>query len=391
MQSIGSPPTPSQEVFRMFKRKHEAEPGQILVIVAVGLMAMIAMVGLVIDGGHAWGQQRDTQNGNDAASEAGALKLSENLPFVAAGEAAPNTNGDVAAAIEAVAAANDVFVDEAWYTDFDGNRIAGPPLIGPGSLAAGLLPPANADGVEVVAFKDFDTFLGQIVGIHNMTARTTATAVAGYVDNPGRSNVLPVVFPLNITTCTNTNRPSTTGELWPLNVDQVVPLCHSDPGNVGWLDWTPPAGGTSELVDSINNPNNPPIHTPGWYFVSQTGNVSAAQVETALMQYAPGDGVVFIPLFDATCQDEPPSSGADACTTGPGTGQNQWYHLAGWVAFDLEWVDLNGGFSVCGSGNGSTGCMGGQFRSYHGIPSGSLRAPTDNENPLFLVGIQLIN
>ena len=50
-----------------------SEQGQVLVIVAVGLLAMIAMVALVVDGGHAWGQQREAQNGADASSEAGAV------------------------------------------------------------------------------------------------------------------------------------------------------------------------------------------------------------------------------------------------------------------------------------------------------------------------------
>jgi Flp pilus assembly protein TadG len=42
---------------------------------ALGMLGMIAMVALIIDGGHAWTQQRDSQNGSDATSEAGALVL----------------------------------------------------------------------------------------------------------------------------------------------------------------------------------------------------------------------------------------------------------------------------------------------------------------------------
>ena len=59
------------------------ERGQVLVIVAGALVALIAMVGLVIDGGYAWGQQRDTQNGADAAAKAEtALKTGQGIEAV---------------------------------------------------------------------------------------------------------------------------------------------------------------------------------------------------------------------------------------------------------------------------------------------------------------------
>ena len=74
---------------RFFKRQRSSEEGQILVIVGVGLLAMIAMVGLVVDGGYAWGQQRQTQNGADAMANAGATVIAQNL------KGAPKTGGDV--------------------------------------------------------------------------------------------------------------------------------------------------------------------------------------------------------------------------------------------------------------------------------------------------------
>jgi hypothetical protein len=357
----------------------------------------VAIVGLVVDGGHAWGEQRDTQNATDAAAEAGALKLAENLPYLACASnlpmcggtapPAPNGNAEIRAAVLAAAATSGVTVEEAWYTDFPGNRVGTSPLIGPGQLGGGPAP-VGAEGVEVIGSKTFDTFIAQIVGLPQMTARAPATAVSGYVEDVGRGNVLPVTIPVNITTCTNTNRVSNAGTAWPLNQDQIVPLCSSGPGNVGWLDWTPPAGGTSELKDAILNPNNPELQIPGWYFVSETGNVSAGQIESALMTYAPGNQEVIIPLFDATCEQEPPDSSRDSCNAGPGNGQNQWYHLGGWVSVDIEWVDLNGGSRVCGSGNGSTGCMQLQFRS--ATYQGTIRRAGTGENVLSLTGITLI-
>ena len=68
-----------------------------------------------------------------------------------------------------------------------------------------------------------------------------------------------------------------------------------------------------------------------------------------------------------------------------------WYHLAGWAGFDIEWVDLNGGSTVCGSGNGATGCFKGQFKYFGGLPSGTLLEATGNESPLQAVGVLLID
>ena len=40
---------------------------------------MVILVGLVVDGGNLWAQQRIVQNGSDAAAEAGAIVMAERL------------------------------------------------------------------------------------------------------------------------------------------------------------------------------------------------------------------------------------------------------------------------------------------------------------------------
>ena len=49
--------------------------GQVLVIVALGMLAMIAMAGLVTDAGLAWANRRQAQNLADAAAMAGARAM----------------------------------------------------------------------------------------------------------------------------------------------------------------------------------------------------------------------------------------------------------------------------------------------------------------------------
>ncbi len=58
-------------------RCHRREDGQVLVLVAVFLMGLVAVAGLVADGGLLLAQRRDLQNTADAAAAAGAMRLDE--------------------------------------------------------------------------------------------------------------------------------------------------------------------------------------------------------------------------------------------------------------------------------------------------------------------------
>ena len=228
--------------------------GQVLVIVAVGMIVFIAMVGVVIDGGHAWGQQRNTQNGTDAAAEAGAIVLAQNLPFTVAGQPAPNTDATVLAAVQAAADANDIDLEVAYYTDFDGDRVPGPVEVG--TLGA-VPPPSGARGVEATGTRDFETFLAGVMGFDEMTARTDATAISGIIAEAGASTVLPVTFPVTITGCDGQNNAvqHPGGDRWELGEYYVVPLCKGGPGNVGWLDWDPREPGEPDACDGAGNGN----------------------------------------------------------------------------------------------------------------------------------------
>jgi len=332
------------------------ERGQVLVLVAVGLAFMLGMVGLVIDGGYAFAQQRGSQNGADAVATAGALVIAENLPFRAAGQTPPKTDADVAAAVNTAAANNSLGTVTVYYTDLAGNLLSPPVRVGDNVL------PDAAWGVATTATKSFNTFFSGLLGLESVTATTDATAVAGYVENAGAGNVLPVTIPLNIIACQNngnfeTVQPPT---IWPLNQRVILPLCKGPAsGNVGWLDWSPPGGGTSELIDAILNPNNPAIPVPSWQYVTTTGNINAGGVEDAINTYA--GQVVLIPFFDNACTDpNAPSNSACPDGSGPGTGQNNWYHMP--LFFGLKLQDVKAAFiqgsnPECGSDWGGAGCL----------------------------------
>lgn len=385
-----------------------SERGQILVIVAAGMIAIVALVALVIDGGYAWAKQRDTQNSADASAEAGATLMMQNL----AGVSPAKTDADVAAAVTQTAADNGTTIDVAYYTDINGSMVTSSGAVtADESLAAtvggGAIPP-GASGVLARATQDFDTFLARVVGFSQFTSTEDATAVSGYLEGvcsaAAGCNVLPVTFPVTIYDCDGTNsvvyqHPEA---FWPNPSDVVVvPLCAGNsPGNTGWLDWTPTAGGASELEDAITTPSNPALSWPDWHYVTQTGGPDS--IEAALRTW---DGkVVQIPLFDGTCDDTPTGPGLDQCPAGesPATGDG-WYHFAAMTSFELcgttipecvaagynhgSYVQGSNG-SICNTGNGATDCLVGRFKttSFTGQVTAAPGPDPNNQT----LGIQLI-
>ena len=413
------------------KGEARAERGQVLIIVAVGMVTIVAMVGLVIDGGYAWGKQRDTQNAADAVAKAGAVVLAQNV----AGVSPAKTDLDVFNSASAAATANEIdLLDlDAYYTNIAGQMVTSTGALATSEATAaevggGAIPPAAA-GVRAVAEQTFDTFLAQVIGFDTMTAGADATAVAGYLTGTCAAGagctVLPITIPVNVLGCNGSGDPDfvTVGDppnkiLWSApSADALsIPLCKNGPGNVGWLDWTPTTGtpgcpgtGTAELACVINNPTNPYLQWPGWYKITATGNMNSPQVETAITAYD-GD-VVLIPQFDLTCDATPSGPGVEDCPEANvgGNGTNQWYHLAGMSGFRLcsddpaddatlvaecaakgftQGIYMTGSDPICDTGNGATSCLAGMFESIS--YEGEVQAQPGANSGSSVVGIQLI-
>ncbi len=169
----------------MFVRR-ESPHGQMLVIVAVGLTALIAMTGLIIDGGMALSNRRQLQNASDAASLAGTRVLGLDLKWRASGRpgTAPFANPD--------AAVCDAINNALSYNSSGVQAIAPIPCTGAGSPRAMYVDfnrqalgrvgngiPSRAQGVQVQATGSTNTMLMGVVGISTMNVDTDATALVG--------------------------------------------------------------------------------------------------------------------------------------------------------------------------------------------------------------------
>lgn len=70
---------------KLIGRLHEEDDGQVMILVAILMVGMVAVVGLVTDGGIVFTQRRDLQNVADAAALAGAAQIDEETYRASAG------------------------------------------------------------------------------------------------------------------------------------------------------------------------------------------------------------------------------------------------------------------------------------------------------------------
>jgi hypothetical protein len=430
----------------MFGRRRDGESGQAIVVMVGAILLSVAMVATIVDGGNLFAQQRVTQNGADAAAEAGAVLLASRL----AGQAEPSGGWDlnINARVHQVAAENHITIQAAYYTD-----ICGIPLKLDGSAALSgnhedlttalqvgngshALPGGTATapdcpnrlvgpvaGVMILGSKDVAAYVAGAIGLSSFHVTTRATAVAGYLQSYCDSSegkycaLLPVAFPTSIIKCNGSNKPTDTGVPWSFNTVYKIPLCQASPGNVGWLDWSPPGGGTGELVCSILVADYPAIALPSWQYVTATGNTNGGggscgmSVEEALRTYE--GQTVLTPQFDLTCNpahNGTPTSTKPAVITAPnygcpagdlgGNGTNQWYRMPSFAFLQLCGPTVTGcgglhaayisgnNSAICDTGNGATSCLVARF--VHLMSTGTVGAGVGSGTGNKAVGVQLI-
>jgi hypothetical protein len=145
------------------------ERGQVLVIFALGLVAIVAMVGLVLDGGDTFVRKRDQQNVADHAA-------------MAAGYAYAMSNGSSSAAATA-----------AWNTASSNGytNLSNGVSISVSLDAAG----TGARHITVTITKPHRNNFAGVVGLSSWPVTTTATVEAGWAN--GVVGAMPIIFNLS--------------------------------------------------------------------------------------------------------------------------------------------------------------------------------------------------
>lgn len=155
----------------MSSTESRSQDGQIVVLFALAAFALIAMVGLVLDGGSSYGQRRTQQNGADLAALAGA-----NAWLLDTGDAASKRAA-------AIAMARAVALDNGYADGTAGTVVT----VVPQDYGA-----AGAETVKVNIQAKHQNAFGSIVNMPTWDVSVTATAVVG----PGGSprGVAPIMF-----------------------------------------------------------------------------------------------------------------------------------------------------------------------------------------------------
>lgn len=160
------------------------EKGATLIIVALSAVALMAVAGLIIDGGRAYAERRQMQNASDSAAMAGARELDiirtglqQPTPsatdaddiYEAALAQAQQNGADPGTGFECYIVAEDgTYVTGSAATSACPQPDSNPTTPLPGGIAAA--------GVEVVARSTKETFLAQVMGNETFQARADATA-----------------------------------------------------------------------------------------------------------------------------------------------------------------------------------------------------------------------
>jgi hypothetical protein len=320
--------------------------GQILPLFVLSILAIIAMVALVIEGGNVLAQQRVAQNGADAAAMAGAIVVAENLAEPGSRDGSQVLDRVAAAAAQTAASPGDDLVNvTATYTDGFGNAI--------GAVTSGAIP-GGARGVNVAGTRLVGTTIARAIGIDQLPATADATAIAGIRTGPcppdTTCSVLPITMPVSVadTICDEDlqslgmqspqnewetiNDPSDPAQRTAAKMS-VLPLCITGSGDFSWLDLGP-----DNLQQEILNPSGQTFLIPDW-LQTQTGNPNSAEGEINTYR----NMTVLLPMWQGICGEDPGGID-DPCPQDPpkANGNNTWYAIPYMRPFYLEGAYIQG-------------------------------------------------
>jgi hypothetical protein len=164
----------------MSRTSHAArnEQGQAIVIMAFIMIGLLAFLALAIDGGNTFVERRRAQNAADAGALAGARTLW--IQRTQGNEFESTVLQSINAAAEANgvedtdgAPGNHINANvEAFYTDREGVDLPGSIEVG----ALGVIPP-GAEGIRVIAQREFTGFFTNLIGRPDLAADAAAIAV----------------------------------------------------------------------------------------------------------------------------------------------------------------------------------------------------------------------
>jgi hypothetical protein len=172
-------------------RRRRTEAGQVLIIVAGSVGALLLLLGLVLDGGIAVFNRRDAQNIADIAARAGTHELAD---WHTGKKVSPNVPNVITSAMAANGCASTDSVPCTWQAWYVRDGSTGP--VDQWSITAGG-PTTATLGVRVAVNRQPGTFLARLAMIDRWNVDTQATAIAWEPRMAPAGNLLPIAFKLD--------------------------------------------------------------------------------------------------------------------------------------------------------------------------------------------------
>jgi len=294
------------------------ERGQSIVIIALGLVSLLAIAGLVFDGGTAYAERRRMQNSADSGALAGARQL-----------ALSGTNCNVFDAVNNYALTlNGTAQYGSQSTAFQAYYILQGNTLGSAIACDGGNPSGSAIGVQVMSNTSYPTFFMQLVGQSTASVAASASSAFGSIQSPPQNNLQPLAR--------KCDQPSLSA--CGFQYGQSYDIWQGGgPGNFGWLSWngannapyveqqlTP--GNVVDYVDPVGSCAQIAI---GCWVQGEPGVKNSSGIRSQLDGWI-SSGLsgtpMIIPIYD----------------TSSGNGSNVNYHIVGFAAFILEGYSLPG-------------------------------------------------
>jgi len=314
----------------MFRKN---ESGQAIVVMAIGLVVLLAFAALAIDAGNIYTAKREAQNAADAAAMAGTRQIV--LECAKQGLNPGPNEANIRNKMLEMTAANNIVASEgtpvqAYYIDENGTRLSESEVGALGAVPCGC-GAGTARGVEVVASNSKQSFLAGLLG--QEVLGTSATAKARYAPV---AEVGSDLYPFT--------RRDMTIEFNQLVTLRILDDADTLPGSFGWLTWNGD-NNIPNLEESLTPPGDSSIkyYNPGepsgWvadygdkqvtvgdWTQGAPGNKNSNQVRTLLDWHIAHQTEMIIPLYDAVA----------------GQGSHSNYRVASFAAFQLQSYDFTG-------------------------------------------------
>jgi hypothetical protein len=291
--------------------------GQILVIVAGGLIGLLAIGSIAVEGGSIALNQRDAQNAADLAAVAGARMIA--LARTEA-EGSSNARSAVFGAIASTLDANGCSSTDpcTWRADFVDSGLSDDGRVRNTSSNI----PGSALGVRVRVTRTPGAILGRVLGFETWLISTEGTALMSRPSSVPEGTLLPIAIcgwsnPAS-NECDPAQSPDNAVEF---NPGQIYDLANGKDGprGFGWVSWG--GGGAGSFCE----PNNPaltfdgPYDDPGGsnetWLRAATPGLTIADVSSCLDSLIARRNPVMVPVYDEL--------------------ENGAYHITGVAAFVL--------------------------------------------------------